>query len=460
MMRYLRVSATMLQAATYHPRRATSSAKAGLAASIERFGLVQPIVWNERTGHVVGGHQRLDVLRQLGVEETEVVVVDLDETEEKALNLALNNPAIAGEFTPAVEEIIAELRRDAPDLVADLRLEEILATLGEGSEDEPHGVDDFVAGVLANRWGVPPFSVLDGRSHRWIERKQAWLGLGIESEAGRDGHLLMGEFSMSGVPHFAKLPRVSIFDPVLAELAYRWFAPRGGMVLDPFAGGSVRGIVAAVLGLRYVGVELRPEQVEANLPQWTRIAGEREPAPRWIVGDSAEVIGSEGCCEPVDFVFSCPPYFDLERYSDDPRDLSNMGYDGFLAMMGRIVERAVGLLRDDRFACFVLGDVRDRRTGMVRGMVADVVARFERAGARLYNDAVYLQPLGTAPARSRQFTVARKLIATHQRVLVFVKGDPRKATEAVGGWGDAAWMEELADLEAGEEGEGEGDGSG
>jgi DNA modification methylase len=48
----------------------------------------------------------------------------------------------------------------------------------------------------------------------------------------------------------------SIFDPVLCELAYRWFSPPAGLVLDPFAGGSVRGIVAAKLGRRYVGVDL------------------------------------------------------------------------------------------------------------------------------------------------------------------------------------------------------------
>lgn len=56
----------------------------------------------------------------------------------------------------------------------------------------------------------------------------------------------------------------SIFDPVLTELAYRWFCPPTGYILDPFAGGSVRGIVAAVLGRAYTGIDLRPEQIEAN----------------------------------------------------------------------------------------------------------------------------------------------------------------------------------------------------
>ena len=77
----------------------------------------------------------------------------------------------------------------------------------------------------------------------------------------------------------------SIFDPVLAELAYRWFSPPGGHVLDPFAGGSVRGIVASVLGRQYTGIDLRAEQIAANEPQAARICA-GGIMPRWIVGDS------------------------------------------------------------------------------------------------------------------------------------------------------------------------------
>src|SRR5690242_12336191 len=59
----------------------------------------------------------------------------------------------------------------------------------------------------------------------------------------------------------------SIFDPVLCELAYRWFCPPDGLILDPFAGGSVRGIVASKLGRRYIGIDLSARQIEANRTQ-------------------------------------------------------------------------------------------------------------------------------------------------------------------------------------------------
>ena len=82
--------------AGYNPRTISPEALAGLGESIGRFGLVQPIIVNARTGRVVGGHQRLKVLEAKGVEATDVVVIDVPEAEEKALNLALNSPRISG----------------------------------------------------------------------------------------------------------------------------------------------------------------------------------------------------------------------------------------------------------------------------------------------------------------------------------------------------------------------------
>lgn len=218
----------------------------------------------------------------------------------------------------------------------------------------------------------------------------------------------------------------SIFDPVLCELAYTWFCPPNGAVLDPFAGGSVRGIVAAVLGRHYTGVDLRPEQIEANNEQAAAIVPDN--MPRWIVGDSREAMPDE----QFDFVFSCPPYADLEVYSDDPRDISTMDYPAFLAAYREIVAGAVQRLRNDRFACFVVGDVRDKK-GMYYNFVSDTIAAFQDAGAKLYNEAVLVTAVGSLPIRvGKQFESGRKLGKTHQNVLVFVKGDPRKATQACG----------------------------
>jgi hypothetical protein len=231
----------------------------------------------------------------------------------------------------------------------------------------------------------------------------------------------------------------SIFDPVVCELAVRWFSPPGGSILDPFAGGSVRGIVAGVLGRSYVGVDLRAEQIEANREQaaalFAALAGvdPERPAvvPSWLVGDSASVVPSLPG-ESVDLVFSCPPYADLEVYSDDPRDLSAMDYAGFLTAYRAIIRDSVARLRPDRFAVFVVGDVRDPK-GFYRGFVGDTIRAFEDAGARFYNEAILVTSVGSLSMRAgRSFAQTRKLGKGHQQVLVFVKGDPKRATTACG----------------------------
>jgi ParB-like chromosome segregation protein Spo0J len=110
---------TDLKPAPYNPRL---SLKPGdrqyekLARSLEEFELVQPLVWNRRTGHLVGGHQRLEVLRNQGVTEVECVVVDLPLEREKALNIALNNREVGGDWEPVkLNELLTELV-DLPEI--------------------------------------------------------------------------------------------------------------------------------------------------------------------------------------------------------------------------------------------------------------------------------------------------------------------------------------------------------
>jgi hypothetical protein len=225
----------------------------------------------------------------------------------------------------------------------------------------------------------------------------------------------------------------SIFDPVLCELIYRWFCPPGGQVLDPFAGGSVRGIVASKLARAYLGIDLSPDQVAANELQARAICLE-PPAPRWLVGDSRALAALLPAGFEADLVFSCPPYMALERYSDDPRDLSTMTPEAFLADYAAIIAASVARLKADRFACFVVGDVRESDGGgFYHGFVSQTAASFAAAGARLYNEAILITAVGSLPLRVRaHFEGARKLGKAHQNVLVFCKGDPKRATEAVG----------------------------
>jgi ParB-like chromosome segregation protein Spo0J len=110
---------TELTPAPYNPRRALSPSSAAyqkLRKSLTEFGLVEPLVWNERTGHVVGGHARLAILKELGAVEVPVSVLRLDDAREKALNVVLNNREAQGHFDPdTLADVLHELE-DLPEL--------------------------------------------------------------------------------------------------------------------------------------------------------------------------------------------------------------------------------------------------------------------------------------------------------------------------------------------------------
>lgn len=219
----------------------------------------------------------------------------------------------------------------------------------------------------------------------------------------------------------------SIFDPVLCETQYLWFSKSGDHIIDPFAGGSVRGIVAAELGRKYTGIDLRKEQIDANIANAEICKGEK---PVWICGDSQNI--KELAPGEYDFLFTCPPYGNLEKYSDDPLDISNMADDEFDETYVRIMQRACSMVKQDRFAGVVVGNYRDKN-GFLRDLVGLTVRAMESAGCKYYNDFIFVTPTGSLPLRcGRAFNATRKFGRTHQYCLIFAKGDPKKATERLG----------------------------
>lgn len=334
------------------------------------------------------------------------------------------------------------------------------------------------ASKLHGKWVIPPFSVLDARGGAWAERKREWLGLGFRSEEGRGDNLLKMSDTMlepdpekraakkAGAKAFntsewikengkpgdaahdgAPLANgTSIFDPVLAESAYRWFCPKGGRILDPFAGGSVRGLVAALSERNYFGCDLRAEQIAANQRQLSEIPDAARwddelrgliaaHPPLWHCGDSRDILQHVAqypqISAPFDMIFSCPPYADLEVYSDDPKDLSTLGYEEFRAAYFDIIRKSCLMLRQDAFACFVIGEVRDKK-GIYYNFVGDTIAAFQAAGLAYYNEMILVTATGTAAMRAnKQMISSRCIVKGHQNVLVFVKGDRKKAAQII-----------------------------
>jgi DNA modification methylase len=168
--------------------------------------------------------------------------------------------------------------------------------------------------------------------------------------------------------------------------------------------------------------------VDANKINADEVCGELKP--RWVCGDSVNI--QELATGEYDFLFTCPPYGDLEVYSDYPADISNMSADDFDTAYRQILANAVAMLKQDRFATIVVGNYRDKK-GMLRDLVGLTVSAMEAAGARYYNDFVFVTPTGSLPMRAgKSFQASRKMGRTHQYVLNFVKGDPKAATLRLG----------------------------
>jgi len=317
--------------------------------------------------------------------------------------------------------------------------------------------DPAPTGTLSEKFIVPPFSVLLAKSGEWQTRKQAWLACGLRGEEGRAEKLVYKSLS-SSIPDYydqkdraeaiagrkletkefeekfldssGKINETSIFDPVLCEVIYSWFTKAGDKVLDPFAGGSTRGIVAAMLGREYWGFELRSEQVEANKKQ--SLAFGLEFAPNWVDGDSRTQLDGTRAQGEVDFIFSCPPYVGLEKYSDDPSDLSNMPWPEFLKAYREIIAHCYRFLGNNRFAVLVIGECRDV-DGNYYNLVGETIRAFLDAGFSYYNEIILETQVGTAAIRcGRFFKATRKVCKVHQNVLVFVKGDGKEATQRLG----------------------------
>tara|TARA_R100001443_G_scaffold75741_2_gene83274 strand:+ start:591 stop:1523 length:933 start_codon:yes stop_codon:yes gene_type:complete len=292
--------------------------------------------------------------------------------------------------------------------------------------------------TLKNKYIIPPFSIFDTASGDWQNRKNKWKSLGIESEVGRENsnsnQRMTSDGKMIGLKSkktstirlettgndITKNPYISIFDPVLCEVIYNWFAIPNGTILDPFAGGSVRGIVANYLDYQYTGIDLREEQILSNQSQALKIVPDN--LPEWIDGDSNVELNKFD--RTFDFVFSCPPYYDLEVYCDDLRDLSNMDYSLFNFTYQSIINKACKLLKDNRFACFVVGNIRDK-DGYMIDLVGQTIKCFESSGLKFYNEIILKNAVASASMRADNNMTYKKVVKIHQNVLVFCKGNPK-----------------------------------
>jgi len=290
-----------------------------------------------------------------------------------------------------------------------------LNLFGEISTDKMKLEDWFI---------VPPFSILNSATKEWQQKKKKWM-LRINDRAqvrqntlsrcGHEPHTKNWQFMA------IKGDTTSILDPVMCEIILSWFTNEGFNTLDPFAGDAVFGFCSAYKNRPFTGIELRGEQVEFNqlLIDTHNLNG------KYICDDSLN-IDNHIEDNSMDFIFSCPPYADLEIYSELENDLSNMNYEDFFKTIEKILQKTIKKLKENRFAVIVMGEVRHKNTGVYLGIIPKIIQIMCDAGLHYYNEIILQTPIGNLHMRAGAYmSNARKIGKQHQNILVFYKGNPK-----------------------------------
>lgn len=353
---------------------------------------------------VLGGNMRLKACLEAGLKEVPIIRFN-DLSEEKKKEFIVKDNVGYGEW-------------DYELLLEDWTKEQ-LVDWGMDLPKNGYQMKDEIKTRLADRFILPPFSILDTRGGDWVSRKKIWNEYLKEEGESRE-ETLTKENSMLSSNGFAS---VSLFDPVLAEVCFHWFAPEQSNIIDPFAGDIRKGAVAGFLKHKFTGIELRKEQYEINKRQIERL--ELEDYVNYINDDGTK-INNHIDENSQDLLFSCPPYYDLEEYSKMEEDASNQEtYEDFIKILDKAFTNGIKTLKENRFAVIVVGDLRDKN-GYYYNFHEDIKYIFNKSGMLLYNELILIESAGTAAMRANQLMKNRKVVKTHQNVLVFYKPETNK----------------------------------
>ena len=433
--------------------------KESLKENIKAYGLREPlIVWKEENV-LVDGHNRYEICEEIGIEPKYVYYSFKDKFD--VLSFIIENQIIRRNLQPFEKiEVYAKLKENLNEIgrskkgIKDSKKHNTLLLIAEKtgySHDTIHkafyvgknGSDELKSalregkisinqaysslkkvskGGLKKKFVFPPFSVLDSSSSDWVERKRDWFDIIGKATKTRDGEFgrISGETSKNSVLSHIN-SGTSVFDPVLCELLVRWFSSPSDKILDPFAGGPVRGAVCGSLSRKYFGVEIRQEQIDENLSAVNALNISNNVF--YKCGDSQN-IDNIFLNKEFNMCLTCPPYYNLEVYSES--DLSAMGsYEDFIGGYSVALKKSADLLCDGSFFAIVVGDVRGRDGGYY-GFIYDTFRILTSCGLKLYNEIIFKNVVGTAAMRASGNMKNRKITKIHQNVLVFYKGNTRK----------------------------------
>lgn len=207
--------------------------------------------------------------------------------------------------------------------------------------------------------------------------------------------------------------KCSVFNPHLAQMILAAYAPIGGKIYDPFGGGGTRGYIATKMGYDYTGVELREEEinrVKEQMKYWNINFN-------FILGDSTKIAFNK----EFDFVYTCPPYYDLEVYSNLPNDLSNAkSYSDYLELLNLVVKNVFNCLKDNTFAVFIVGNFRNKK-GELEHLNGDLIKIAKENGFKLWDELIWMGASNVALTRCGKFEKNRKSVRMHEYIIILKK---------------------------------------
>ena len=266
-------------------------------------------------------------------------------------------------------------------------------------------------------YGIVPFSIWETEDAKYSNKILKHLKE-VRGESTREGTLK----SFGGAGTRTKYTATtSYFNPKLCKIIYSSYCPQNGSIFDPFS-SVVRPYMAKLLDYQYVGCEIRKDEYD----KIQRIVNDGtlfSTSSVELLNIDCRTFESE---KKFDLVFTCPPYWNLEHYSDNPGDLSDISnYDEFLKEMGAVYAKCSSVMHDESFCCFVVADFRDYSEGRklierLVPFVSDMIHCGERNGLYLYDKVILKKPLGTAPSRLKLWN-NRKTVRIHEELLVFRK---------------------------------------
>lgn len=294
-----------------------------------------------------------------------------------------------------------------------------------------HGkLEDVRLKLLAH---ITMTNVWDSTKKYWVRMKKAWNEL-LEDSGEKQGVAnplyASREGCWQGVSGFANVVtghshngNASVLDPVACEVILRFFMPKNGKrVYNPFGGGVQFGFVSGYYGYEYISSEIRQNQCDCNNKLCSDYAN-----VKWVKSDSS-TYGPDGM---FDLVFTCPPYYKVEKYLDydgkapDGEINSLDTYEKFRDTLFSGYKKAIEHLNDDCFFVVMTGDSRDKN-GAYHCSESETEMFFKDNGLAVYNKIVYLECEFTRLAQAKKTLNMRKFPKREQKIIVAYKGDISK----------------------------------